>query len=112
LSDYVYIYIYKIYNNIITIQIPFLTQPITKRHPDKIFITDWQNSFQICEEENQLGATQCFIELVICSTCFGHVYVHQQDLASILLVWHVECNSLFLVVGGSDAGQQAMRPCW
>jgi len=27
----------------------------------------------IWEEENQLDATQCFIELVICSTCLGHI---------------------------------------
>jgi len=27
----------------------------------------------VWEEENQLDATQCFIELVICSTCFGHI---------------------------------------
>ena len=46
----------------------------------------------ICEEETQLDATQCFIELVICSTCFRHVYAHHQELATILLVWHVTCN--------------------
>ena len=64
----------------------------------------------IWEEENQLDATQCFIELVICSTCFGHVYAHHQELATILLVWHVACNSWLLVVGRSGTGQQAMRP--
>jgi len=25
-----------------------------------------------CREENQLDATECFIALIICSTCFGH----------------------------------------
>ena len=40
----------------------------------------------IWEEENQLDATQCFIELVICSTCFGHLYAHHQELANIKLV--------------------------
>ena len=50
------------------------------------------------EEENQLDATQCFIEHVICSTCFGHIYAHHQELATILLVWHVACNSWLLVV--------------
>ena len=33
--------------------------------------------------------TRCytmFIELVICSTCFGHVYAHHQELATVLLV--------------------------
>ena len=63
----------------------------------------------IWEEESQLDATQCFIELVTCSTCFGHVYAHHQELTTILLVWHVACNSWLLVVGRSGAGQQAMR---
>ena len=61
------------------------------------------------EEENQLDATQRFIELVICSKCFGLVYAHHQELATILLVWNVECNSWLLVVGRSGAGQQVMR---
>ena len=62
------------------------------------------------EEENQLDVTQCFIELVICSTCFGHVYAHHQELATIPLLQHVACRSWLLVVGRSGAGQQAMRP--
>ena len=61
-------------------------------------------------EENQLDVTQCFIELVIRSTCFGHVYAHHQELATILPVWHVACSSWLLVVGRSGAGKQAMRP--
>jgi len=64
----------------------------------------------VWEEENQLDATQCFIELVICTTCFEHVYAHHQELAIILPVWHVACNSRLLVVGRSGSGQQAMRP--
>jgi hypothetical protein len=66
----------------------------------------------IWEEENQLDVTQCFVELVICSTCFGHEYAHHQEPATILLVWHVVYNSWLLVVGRSGAGQQAMRPGW
>ena len=66
--------------------------------------------FHLCEEENQLDTTRSFIELVICSTCFGHVYDHHQELATILQVWRVACNSWLLVVGRSSAGQQAMRP--
>jgi hypothetical protein len=34
----------------------------------------------IDEEENQLVATQYFIELVIGSTYFGHHYAHRQEL--------------------------------
>ena len=66
----------------------------------------------IWEEENQLDVTKCFIELVICSTCFGHVYAHHQELVTILLVWRVVCNSWLLVVRRSGAGQQAVRPEW
>jgi hypothetical protein len=39
----------------------------------------------IDEEENQLDATQYFIELVIVSTCFGHHYAHRQELETIPL---------------------------
>jgi hypothetical protein len=44
------------------------------------------NFVKMCGEENQLDATQWFIELVICSTCFGHLYAHHQELETILLV--------------------------
>ena len=62
-------------------------------------------------EENQLDATECFIALIICSTCFGHFYVHHQELEIILvLLPRVVCNAL--VTGGRLLGaeQQAMRP--
>ena len=62
-------------------------------------------------EENQLDATECFVALIMCTTCFGHLYAHHQELEAILvLLPHMVCNAL--VVGGrrSGAGQQAMRP--
>ena len=62
-------------------------------------------------EENQLDATECFIALLICSTCFGHLYAHHQELETILvLLPHILCNAL--VAGGRLLGaeQQAMRP--
>ena len=62
-------------------------------------------------EENQLDATKCFIALTICSTCFGHLYAHHQELETTLLLWtHMVCNAL--VAGGRrlGAGQQAVRP--
>jgi len=62
-------------------------------------------------EENQLDATKCFIALIICSTCFGHLYAHHQELETILvLLTHMVCNAL--VAGGRllEADQQAMRP--
>ena len=61
-------------------------------------------------EENQLHASECFITLIICSTCFGHLYAHHQELETILvLLSHMVCNAL--VAGGRLLGaeQQAMR---
>jgi hypothetical protein len=62
-------------------------------------------------EENQLDTTERFIALIVCSTCFGHLYTHHQELETILvLLPHMVCNAL--IDGGrrSGAGQQAMRP--
>jgi hypothetical protein len=53
----------------------------------------------IDEEENQLDSTQCFIELLIGSTCFGHHYAHCQELETIPLM-----------VGRSGAGWLARHP--
>ena len=64
-------------------------------------------------EENQLDATEWFIALIICSTCFGYLYAHHQELETILvLLPHMVCNAL--VAGGRllGAGQQAMRSGW
>jgi len=61
-------------------------------------------------EENQLDATESIITLVICSTCFGHLYAHHQGLETILvLLPHMVCNAM--VAGGRLLGaeQQAMR---
>ena len=62
-------------------------------------------------KENQLDATECFIALIVCSTCFGHLHAHHQELETILvLLPHMVCNTL--VAGGRPLGveQQAMRP--
>ena len=62
-------------------------------------------------EESQLGATECFFVLIICSTYFGHLYAHHQELQTILvLLPRMMCNAL--VAGGRLLGaeQQAMRP--
>jgi len=32
----------------------------------------------------QLNVTECFIALLICSTCFGHFYAHHQELETML----------------------------
>ena len=66
----------------------------------------------ICvEKKNQLDATEWFTALVICSTCFGHLYAHHQELETILvLLLHMVCDAL--VAGGRllHAEQQAMHP--
>jgi len=59
-------------------------------------------------EVNQLDATEFFIALIICSTCFEHLYAHNQELETILvLLPYLVCDAL--VVGGRllRAEQQA-----
>ena len=68
-------------------------------------------SLYMRREENQLDATECFIALIICSTCFERLYAHHQELETILvLLPHMVCNAL--VAGSRLVGteQQAMRP--
>ena len=54
----------------------------------------------ICvEKKNQLDATERFIALIICSTCFGNFYAHHQELEAIcVLLPPMMCDAL--VVGG------------
>jgi hypothetical protein len=69
------------------------------------------NKIKKRREENQLGATERFTALIICSTCFGHLYAHHQEHETILvLLPYMLCNAL--VAGGRLLGaeQQAMRP--
>jgi len=52
-----------------------------------------------------------FIALIVCSTCFGHLYAHHRELETILvLLLHMVCNAL--AAGGRLLGaeQQAMHP--
>ena len=55
-------------------------------------------------EGNQLEATECFIALIICSTCFGHLYAHHQELETVLVLWCV--IFWLLVVGGQKQGSR------
>jgi len=62
-------------------------------------------------EENQLDATECFIALIICSTCFGHLYAHHQELETMLvLLPHMVCNALVTSGQLLGAEQQAVCP--
>jgi hypothetical protein len=61
-------------------------------------------------EQNQLYATECFIALIICSTCFGQLYAHHQELETILvLLPHMVCSALVTDGRLLGAEQQAMR---
>ena len=51
-------------------------------------------------EENQLDVTECFIALMIRSTCFGHFYAHHQEFETIcVLLPPLVCSAWLLVVG-------------
>jgi hypothetical protein len=39
--------------------------------------------------KEQLDITCYFISLLMCSTCFGHQYIHHQELATALLNYHI-----------------------
>jgi len=71
-----------------------------------------QTDIYLCvEKKNQLDATEWFIALIICSTCFGHLYAHHQELQTILLLLlHMVCNALVAGVRLLEAEQQAMSP--
>ena len=59
------------------------------------------------EKKNQLHVTECFIALMICSTCFGHFYAHHQELETIcVLLQPVVCSAWLLVVGGQIQGSR------
>jgi hypothetical protein len=65
-------------------------------------------SLYMRREENQLDATEWFILLVICLTCFGHLCAHHQELETVIaFLPDMVCNAM--VAGGrrSVAGQQA-----
>ena len=59
----------------------------------------------ICvEKKNQLDATEWFIALIICSTCFEHFYAHHQQLETILCYYRLWCAMPWLLVVGRSAG--------
>ena len=63
------------------------------------------------EEKNQLDVTEWFIALIICSTCFDHIFAYHQELKTICVLLPPMVSSA-LVAGGwkSGTGQQALRP--
>ena len=60
-------------------------------------------------KKNQVDATEWFIALIICSTCFGHFYAHHQELATMCVLLPPMVRSAWLlVVGGLGAEQQGL----
>jgi len=89
------------------------TTPRRISRVDNLHAQRYKTNTQNCKsrEENQLDVTECFIALIICSKCFGHLYANHQELETILvLLLHMVCNDL--VAGGRLLGaeQQAMCP--
>ena len=61
-------------------------------------------------EEKQIDATEWFIALIICSTCFGHFHANHQELETIrVLLPPMVCVALVAGCLRSGAGKQAMR---
>jgi len=61
-------------------------------------------------EENQLDVTELFIVLINCSTCFGYLYAHHQELKIIfVLLPHMVCNAL--VAGDQQSGAEQQAIC-
>jgi len=68
-------------------------------------ITYWHTySWRI---KDQLDVTCYFISLLMSSTCFGHWYIHHQELATILLNYHIGR----IVLGSMCVGVSVWYPC-
>ena len=50
---------------------------------DKVKMFIYSNNPVSVGTKNQLDATEWFISLIICSTCFGHFYAHHQEFETI-----------------------------
>jgi len=64
-------------------------------------------------EENQLDATEWFIALIICSTYFGHLYAHHQELENMLVLLPIWCVIPWLLVVEQFPSSRAhsLLPC-
>jgi len=73
-----------------------------------------KNTNYVCvEKKNQLDVTECFIALIICSTYFGHIYAHHQELEAIcVLLVPMVCDALVAGCWRPGSGQPAMRSEW
>ena len=65
----------------------FLCLVTLKIHNAYLYLCNVPTNAQLCvEKKNQLDATERFIALIICSTCFGHFYAHHQELDTICVI--------------------------
>ena len=63
----------------------------------------------ICvEKKTQLDGIECFIALMIRSTCFGHLYAHHQELEIILYNYRLWCTVLGCWLSGVRCRQRAV----
>ena len=62
----------------------------------------------ICvQKKTQLDATEWFIALIICSTCFWHFYAYHQELETIcVLLPPMVCSALVAGFGGQVQGSR------
>ena len=51
-------------------------------------------SLHMRREKNQIDATELFISLIICTTCFGHFYAHHQE--RVITAYGVQCLDCWL----------------
>ena len=94
----------------VSILSPFSTRnPMTQVHYYSKYVAKYES---VCvEKKNKLDVTEWFFALIICSTCFGHIYAQHQELeTTCVLLPPMVCSAWLLVFGGSGAEQQAMRP--
>ena len=78
--------------------------PTPPPHPHPHTLRNWRYLLDVClsvqrcicvEKKNQLDATEHFIALIICSTCFRHFYAHHQELETIcVLLPPMVCDAL------------------
>ena len=57
--------------------------------PRFIYVSRLDTNYISWRIEDQLDVTCYFILHFMCSTCFGHQYIHHQELATILLNYHI-----------------------
>ena len=69
-----------------------------------------RKDYKLCvEKKNQLDATEWFIALVICSTCFGHFYAHHTSSILYVYYYRLWCAMPWLLVVGGQV--QDSRLC-